>query len=113
ELYGALPATLEALASAAPLGVPSRSAREAWIASLRGVETECRAAEAADLADPRAPLHPMRVYGELMGMLYRDEIVMGDGGEFVSFAGRVVDSFTPGCWLDPGPFGCLGSGPGY
>jgi acetolactate synthase-1/2/3 large subunit len=31
----------------------------------------------------------------------------------VSFAGRVVDSFEPGCWLDPGPFGCLGSGPGY
>ncbi|MGH2900118.1 MAG: thiamine pyrophosphate-dependent enzyme, partial [Solirubrobacteraceae bacterium] len=22
-------------------------------------------------------------------------------------------SFQPGCWLDPGPFGCLGSGPGY
>src|SRR5205814_3440856 len=29
------------------------------------------------------------------------------------FAGRVVDSYKPGCWLDPGPFGCLGSGPGY
>ena len=28
-------------------------------------------------------------------------------------AGRVVDSFEPGCWVDPGPFGCLGSGLGY
>src|SRR5262249_47263085 len=46
-------------------------------------------------------------------MLDRDAIVIGDGGDFVSFAGRVVDSFQPGCWLDPGPFGCLGSGPGY
>jgi acetolactate synthase-1/2/3 large subunit len=110
ELYGALPATLEALAGAA---APPPSGRENWISSLRAVETERRAAEAADLADPRAPLHPMRVYGELMGMLDRDAIVIGDGGDFVSFAGRVVDSFTPGCWLDPGPFGCLGSGPGY
>jgi acetolactate synthase-1/2/3 large subunit len=55
----------------------------------------------------------MRVYGELAGMLDRDAIVIGDGGDFVSYAGRVVDSYTPGCWLDPGPFGCLGSGPGY
>jgi acetolactate synthase-1/2/3 large subunit len=111
ELYGALPATLDALASAAQ---PSAAAeREPWIASLRAVETERRAAEAAELEDPRAPLHPMRVYGELIGLLDRDAIVIGDGGDFVSFAGRVVDSFTPGCWLDPGPFGCLGSGPGY
>ena len=38
--------------------------------------------------------------------------MIGDGGDFVSYAGRLVDSFTPGCWLDPGPFGCLGAGPG-
>ena len=55
----------------------------------------------------------MRVYGELEPLLDRDAIVIGDGGDFVSFAGRLVDSFEPGCWLDPGPFGCLGSGPGY
>jgi acetolactate synthase-1/2/3 large subunit len=35
------------------------------------------------------------------------------GGDFVSYAGRVIDSYEPGCWLDPGPFGCLGAGPGY
>jgi acetolactate synthase-1/2/3 large subunit len=55
----------------------------------------------------------MRVYGELAQVLDRDAIVVGDGGDFVSYAGRVVDSYNPGCWLDPGPFGCLGSGPGY
>jgi acetolactate synthase-1/2/3 large subunit len=55
----------------------------------------------------------MRVYGELAQVLDRDAIVIGDGGDFVSFAGRLIDSFEPGCWLDPGPFGCLGSGPGY
>ena len=116
ELYGALAATLDALrdeAGARSGSVEACSAREDWIASLRATEEEKRAGEAADLADPRAPLHPMRVYGELAQVLDRDAIVIGDGGDFVSFAGRVVDSYNPGCWLDPGPYGCLGTGPGY
>jgi acetolactate synthase-1/2/3 large subunit len=112
ELYGALPATLRALAdSAAGAGVAGD--REEWIASLRAVEAERRGGEAAELADERAPLHPMRIYGELAPMLDRDAIVIGDGGDFVSYAGRVLDTFHPGCWLDPGPYGCLGTGPGY
>jgi acetolactate synthase-1/2/3 large subunit len=114
ELYGALPATLEALRAGTGAPAAERaSARNNWIASLRDTETERRAAEAGELADPRAPLHPMRIYGELAQMLDRDAIVIGDGGDFVSYAGRVVDSYRPGCWLDPGPYGCLGSGPGY
>jgi acetolactate synthase-1/2/3 large subunit len=80
---------------------------------LREVERSKRAGEQKDMRDDRAPLHPMRVYGELAQVLERDAIVVGDGGDFVSFAGRVVDSYSPGCWLDPGPYGCLGSGPGY
>ncbi len=112
ELYGALPATLDALCEAARGGGPG-SGREAWIGSLRTVEDESRAAEAAELSDDRAPLHPMRVYGELSRMLNRDAIVIGDGGDFVSYAGRLLDSFEPGCWLDPGPLGCLGCGFGY
>src|SRR5690349_2028370 len=106
ELYGDLPSTLSALAGDGP-------DTSAWVSKLRDIETEKRAAELVQLQDPRAPLHPMRVYGELAGLLDRDAIVIGDGGDFVSFAGRVVDSYAPGCWLDPGPFGCLGSGPGY
>ncbi len=112
ELYGALPATLDALRAAAT-GVEPGSAREAWIESLRATENDARAGEAAELADERAPLHPMRVYGELIRMLDRDAIVVGDGGDFVSYAGRVLDSYHPGCWLDPGPLGCLGCGFGY
>ena len=86
---------------------------EAWIAALRETETEKRAAERELLDDDRAPLHPMRLYKELGEVLDRDAIVIGDGGDFVSYAGRMIDSYEPGCWLDPGPFGCLGSGPGY
>ena len=111
ELYGALPATLEALAGAAG-GSGAGSARESWIESLVETETEKRAAETDELCDERAPLHPMRVYGELAKVLDRGAIIVGDGGNFVSYAGRVVDSYQPGCWLDPGPYGCLGAGPG-
>ena len=113
ELYGGLPATLDALRTSAPAAEAPRSERETWIRSLRTVEDDTRAAEAAELADERAPLHPLRVYGELIGLLERDAIVVGDGGDFVSYAGRVLDSYEPGCWLDPGPLGCLGCGPGY
>jgi acetolactate synthase I/II/III large subunit len=115
SLYGALPATLAGLVQAAQSGSGGEhlTQRQEWISMLRATEDERRAGEANDLADPRAPLHPMRIYGELAELLDRDAIVIGDGGDFVSFAGRFVDSHRPGCWLDPGPFGCLGSGPGY
>src|SRR4051794_37525811 len=106
DLYRDLTATLHALSGAA-------LDTGGWGARLREIETSKRDAERAELSDPRAPLHPMRVYGELAQVLDRDAIVIGDGGDFVSFAGRVVDSYRPGCWLDPGPYGCLGSGPGY
>jgi acetolactate synthase-1/2/3 large subunit len=110
ECYGAIGQTLEdvrAAAGARPL------ASEGWIAQLRASESERREAERIELEDDRAPLHPMRLYAELGRVLDRDAIVIGDGGDFVSYAGRVVDSYQPGCWLDPGPFGCLGAGPGY
>src|SRR5262249_6209553 len=102
-VYGPLPATLAALRMAAGGGGADAVGTE-WLRSLRAVEDQGREGEAAELTDQRAPLHPMRIYGELAQMLDRDAIVIGDGGDFVSFAGRVVDSFQPGCWLDPGPF---------
>jgi acetolactate synthase-1/2/3 large subunit len=55
----------------------------------------------------------MRVYGELLRQLDDDAVVVGDGGDFVSFAGRLIEPAFPGRWLDPGPYGCLGTGLGY
>jgi acetolactate synthase I/II/III large subunit len=116
ELYGPLRETLVDLRTAATSGRGSTGgalASERWLGELRATESELREGERGELEDGRAPLHPLRVYGELRGVLERDAIVIGDGGDFVSYAGRVIDSFEPGCWLDPGPFGCLGAGPGY
>jgi acetolactate synthase-1/2/3 large subunit len=109
ELYGGVAGTLDALRSAAG-GGPDRSA---WVAKLSEAENERRAGEQADLADDRSPLHPMRLYYELSQVLDRDAVVIGDGGDFVSFAGRMIETYEPGCWMDPGPYGCLGSGPGF
>jgi acetolactate synthase-1/2/3 large subunit len=110
ECYGSLPDTLGDLRSAAGgKALPT----QAWVGELRSVENERRDGERAEREDDRAPLHPMRLYAELGEVLDRDAIVIGDGGDFVSYAGRVIDSYQPGCWLDPGPFGCLGTGPGY
>jgi acetolactate synthase I/II/III large subunit len=75
-----------------------------------------RAAYAADaplLASDASPVHPARIYGELLKVLDDDAVVIGDGGDFVSFAGKYLEPARPGGWLDPGPFGCLGTGLGY
>jgi acetolactate synthase-1/2/3 large subunit len=109
ELYGDLPGTLRALAGGAAGGGSTRP----WTEHLRAVEEEKRAGEREQLADDRAPLHPLRVYAALGEVLDRDAIVICDGGDFASYAGRAIESYEPGCWLDPGPFGCLGCGPGY
>jgi acetolactate synthase-1/2/3 large subunit len=107
ELYGDLTSILTGLAAS---GGPDH---RDWIAELRTAETTARESEKAELADDRVPLHPMRVYAQLAPLLDRDAIVAIDAGDFGSYAGRVIDSYLPGCWLDSGPYGCLGSGPGY
>jgi acetolactate synthase I/II/III large subunit len=112
-MAGDVAATLAAIresADAESSAGPGRT--KAWVAELRETETGKREAEKADLGDDRSPLHPLRVYAELAEVLDRDAIVIGDGGDFVSYAGRVVETYAPGCWMDPGPYGCLGAGPG-
>jgi acetolactate synthase-1/2/3 large subunit len=109
DLVGSIGGILDALR----LGARGNASTAPWVEHLRAAETEKRASEREQFEDARAPLHPMRLYKELGEVLDRDAIVIGDGGDFVSYAGRVIDTYAPGCWLDPGPFGCLGSGPGY
>ena len=87
--------------------------RSGWISELRAAEEAGRAADAALLGDSSAPIKPSRIYGELSRRLARDAVVVCDGGDFASYAGKFVEVFEPGCWLDTGPYGCLGNGPGY
>ena len=109
---GDLARTLGELADATPGPSPGRD-REAWVTRLRDEEQARRAREMGDLESDASPIRPTRVYGELRRRLERDAIVIGDGGDFVSYAGKYVDSYRPGAFLDPGPYGCLGTGSGY
>lgn len=83
-----------------------------WLASLQETAAAAAARDAALLTAEADPIHPARVYGELLPRLADDAVVIGDGGDFVSFAGKFVEPGRPGCWLDPGPYGCLGAGLG-
>jgi thiamine pyrophosphate-dependent acetolactate synthase large subunit-like protein len=94
----------------APTGT---SAAPDWAEGLRSADRAARDRDGALLASSAAPIHPARIYGELLPRLADDAVTIGDGGDFVSFAGRYVEPAHPGCWLDPGPFGCLGTGLGY
>ncbi|MGH3491418.1 MAG: acetolactate synthase, partial [Actinopolymorphaceae bacterium] len=83
-----------------------------WLADLRAGVRAARERDAELLAASDDPIHPARIYGELLPLLADDAVIVGDGGDFVSFAGRYVEPGLPGRWLDPGPFGCLGAGLG-
>jgi acetolactate synthase I/II/III large subunit len=108
DLVGDVAAGLSAIVAAAGEGQRTKP----WLEQLTNIEAEAREKEREQLDDPRAPLHPVRIYRELDQVLDRDAIVVGDGGDFVSYAGRHINTYQPGCWMDPGPFGCLGAGPG-
>jgi thiamine pyrophosphate-dependent acetolactate synthase large subunit-like protein len=86
---------------------------EGWTASLRETETAARKRDEAMTQSSSSPVHPARLIAEVNRFADSDAVIVGDGGDFVSFAGRLIERAEPGLWLDPGPFGCLGSGPGY
>ena len=99
---------LQALQSAA-------GAKPDWSTWLGDLQTEVAAATERDnalLTAEADPIHPARIYGELLPRLDDSAVVIGDGGDFVSFAGKFVEPKRPGGWLDPGPYGCLGAGLG-
>jgi acetolactate synthase-1/2/3 large subunit len=84
-----------------------------WVSSLRDAESAAAAKHAEEMAAESDPIKPARVYGELRKVLAEDAVTIGDGGDFVSYAGRYLEPAQPGTWLDPGPYGCLGTGMGY
>ncbi len=84
-----------------------------WVAKLRVAEQAAAAQHASEMAADTEPIRPARVYGALREVLDRDAVTVADGGDFVSYAGRYVTPAVPGTWLDPGPYGCLGTGMGY
>jgi acetolactate synthase I/II/III large subunit len=108
-IFGDLKAALDMLASAVA-GVPERTE---WLDKLRAAEAAARRRDQPMLESDSSPVHPARLIAEVGAYVDGDAIVVGDGGDFISFAGRLIERPKPGLWIDPGPFGCLGSGPAY
>jgi acetolactate synthase-1/2/3 large subunit len=108
-LYGDLRASLEALAEAVRDVRPS----DAWVARVAEANRAAAARDVELASAGGSPVHPARAIAEVERFCDPDAILVGDGGDFVSFAGRLVHRRRPGLWIDGGPFGCLGSGPGY
>ena len=84
--------------------------RAAWLAALRAHD-ERKAEESAALARAEgSPIPALRFLRELGDALDEDTLVVGDGGNVVALAGKVLDVEGAGHWLDPGPYGTLGVG---
>jgi acetolactate synthase-1/2/3 large subunit len=87
--------------------------RAAWLERLRAAEAEWWDGHRAEIESDASPLHHYRLGKELDRVLDPGTVVIGDGGDVVAAVSRVLRVHRPGHWLDPGPFGCLGVGPGY
>lgn len=93
-------------------GSGSAAARE-WVRELRAKESARLEQMQPEMASDATPINPLRLCKEIDAILDEDTIVIGDGGDFVATAASVLRIAKIGQWLDPGPLGTLGVGPGY
>jgi acetolactate synthase-1/2/3 large subunit len=114
SVWGDLTSVFDGLLAAVEGGKRAQGPAQwsAWTTELQDTVKLAAEKDAELLTAEADPVHPARIYGELVPRLADDAVVIGDGGDFVSFAGKYVEPKQPGCWLDPGPYGCLGAGLG-
>ncbi len=83
-----------------------------WRDRLREVETAAEAKVQAALNSDETPVDPQRMCRELRDWLetQNNPIVIGDGGDIVATASKILPVKGEGAWMDPGPLGTLGVG---
>jgi len=81
-------------------------------AQLRTQEDAFDARERAKQGSDAVPIEADRMCREVADFVagYDDMIVIGDGGDIVASAAKVVPIPRNGMWMDPGPLGTLGVG---
>jgi acetolactate synthase I/II/III large subunit len=84
-----------------------------WQEYIRSQERKAMERDTVLMNDDAVPIHPMRFCREIRDFIDEDTTVVGDGGDIVSYGGRVINVYKPGYWLDAGPMGCLGTGTGF
>jgi acetolactate synthase I/II/III large subunit len=107
-IVGDARSVLDALAGGARLG----GAAEAWRRFLREKEDARAARQRAFEESDARPIHHFRLAKALDTVAARagDVTWVGDGGNVLAIAAKVIRVSRPGRWLDPGPLGCLGVG---
>ncbi len=83
-----------------------------WRDELRKVEVEEEKKVEAALQSDEVPIDPMRMCREVRDWLpsLGESIVIGDGGDIVATAAKILPVPREGAWMDPGPLGTLGVG---
>jgi len=86
------------------------ASRGAWLASLRAHDEKKTAENERLRAEGGDPMHALAMLKGFNDAIDGETIVVGDGGNVVALAGKVLEVDAPGHWLDPGPYGTLGVG---
>ena len=83
-----------------------------WRDQLREIEVEAEKKVEAQLNSDETPIDPQRMCREVRDWLATldDPIVIGDGGDIVATAAKIIPVRREGAWMDPGPLGTLGVG---
>jgi acetolactate synthase-1/2/3 large subunit len=79
---------------------------------LREIEEAAEAKVQASLDSDESPVDPQRMCREVRDWLddLGPSIVIGDGGDIVATAAKILPVKGRGAWMDPGPLGTLGVG---
>mgnify|MGYP000843731620 CR=1 FL=1 len=83
----------------------------AWVENLRAEKARCAAEMLPAMTSPSLPIHPQRLVYEIDQFMDRDDdVVLGDGGDALTWVhvGRTVR--TPYRLLDHGQYWCIGGG---
>jgi thiamine pyrophosphate-dependent acetolactate synthase large subunit-like protein len=110
-IAGHIGRVLEQLTAALSPGLGARLA--GWRSRIEVEEREARLRLEAHCASDDVPISHYRWAAEIARHVTPGTIVVGDGGDVVGCASKIVRLHRPGQWLDPGPFGCLGVGPPF
>ena len=109
-IYGDVKAVLKQLIQETEKS--SSVSRNEWVDMVRGDEKKTEQEQEPLLNTDTVPIHPLRLCKEIRDFLDKDAIIIGDGGDLISFGARTLRIYHPGHWIDPGTFGGLGFGPG-
>ena len=83
-----------------------------WRNELRKIEDKAEAKVQAALNSDEVPIDAQRMCREVRDWLdtLDSPIVIGDGGDIVATAAKIIPVRSEGAWMDPGPLGTLGVG---